>query len=152
MKKMEKYRNPAATADIIVPKAIGSDLGESCEILLIKRKNGPYKDMWAIPGGYLEYGKETLEETAARELKEETSLIVKIDDLALLGVYSNPQRDPRGHVISHVYVAKRYEGEPRANDDALEYAWFPVSNLPKLAFDHEKIINDYIRKYLCEKR
>ena len=131
------YRNPCSTADVIVEKEKG--------ILLIKRKHEPFRDMWALPGGHLEIDQETLEVTAVRELEEETSLVVKIDDLKLMGVYSEPNRDPRGHYITHVYIAKNFSGQPRANDDAEDARFFPLENLPELAFDHQRILNDYFK-------
>ena len=130
-----EYRNPSATADIIIER--------NNQILLIRRKHEPFKDMWALPGGFLEYGKETLEETAVRELNEETGLRIKLDDIEMFGIYSNPDRDPRGHVISHVYIARNFNGQPIANDDAADVRFFQLGNLPELAFDHEKILEDY---------
>ncbi|MBI5148958.1 NUDIX hydrolase [Candidatus Pacearchaeota archaeon] len=129
----QEFRNPSATADIIVE--------QEGKILLVKRKSYPFEGMWALPGGYLEYGKETLEETACRELREETGLIVK--RLELIGIYSAPDRDPRGHVISSVYAAE-VSGTAAAGDDAKELRYFSLNELPKLAFDHEKIIKDYL--------
>jgi 8-oxo-dGTP diphosphatase len=130
-----RYKNPCATVDLIVEK--------NNKILLIKRKNGPFKNMWALPGGFLDYGKETLEQAAKRELEEETSIITKTSDLELLGIYSDPGRDPRGHVISHTYIVKEYAGTPKANDDAKDVGFFSLENLPELAFDHDRIIEDY---------
>ena len=127
-----KFKNPATTVDIIVVKLN--------KILLVKRKYGPFKDMWALPGGFINYGKENLEQAAARELLEETGL--KAIDLKLIGVYSESHRDPRGHVISHAYYATTH-GEAKANDDAKELKYFSLYRLPKLAFDHKKIIKDY---------
>ncbi len=139
-----EFKNPCATVDLIVEK--------DNKILLIKRKRGPFKDMWALPGGFLNYGEETLEETAVRELKEETSIIVIIEDLGLLGVYSVPDRDPRGHVISHVYVVKKFIGVLKADDDAKDARFFPLENLPKLAFDHNGILRDYQTQKTIERR
>lgn len=131
-----KYVNPASTVDLIVPHNRG--------IVLIKRKHEPFKGCWALPGGFLELGKETLEQAAARELFEETSLRTNPEELKLVGVYSNPDRDPRGHVISHAYEARNYSGELKANDDAAEVGVF--RELPeKLAFDHKKILDDYFK-------
>ena len=132
-----EYKCPGITADIIVEK--------DGMVLLIRRGNDPFKGMYAIPGGFLEYGKERLEETAKRELQEETSLIVKLNDLELIGVYSNPQRDPRGHVVSHVYVARNYNGIVKAGDDADRYQWFNLDSLPQLAFDHNIILEDFTK-------
>jgi 8-oxo-dGTP diphosphatase len=130
------FVNAASTVDLIIVNEKGT--------LLIKRKDNPYKDYWALPGGYLECGKETLEVAAVRELGEETSLKANISDLELVGVYSDPKRDPRGHVISHAYEVKKYSGIPCAADDAKDIGFFKV--LPELAFDHAKILNDFYKK------
>ena len=136
------YQNPESTVDIIVER--------NNQILLIERKNKPFRNCWALPGGYLNYGEETLEEAAVRELEEETSLITQVYDIELFGVYSDPKRDPRGHVISHVYEVASVTGNLKANDDALEARFFPKDDLPEnLAFDHNKILEDYrIQKQL----
>lgn len=133
-----RYINPASTVDLIVPYNEG--------IVLIKRKNDPFKDYWALPGGFINHGKETLEEAAVRELFEETSLRTSINLLKLVGVYSDPNRDPRGHVISHAYEVKDYSGELKANDDAAEVKIF--KRIPNnLAFDHSKILNNYFKNF-----
>jgi len=129
------YINPASTVDLIV----------SCNggIILIKRKHEPFKDYWALPGGFLEHGKETLEQAAVRELFEETNLMTNPGELGLVGVYSDPKRDPRGHVISHVYEVRNYSGELTANGDAAEVSIF--RELPDiLAFDDKKVIKHYL--------
>lgn len=132
-KVVEKYRNPLPTVDIIVETEEG--------IVLIKRKNPPYG--WALPGGFVDYG-ESLEQAALREAKEETNLDVEL--LSQWGAYSDPARDPRHHTISVVFIA-RAEGEPRASDDAAEVRLFNRSDLPEhLAFDHGKILQDYLAK------
>ena len=132
------YDNPAATASLIVPMKEG--------ILWVKRKHSPFKGYWALPGGYLETGKEDLSQAAARELFEETSLIARPEDMELLAVNSSPKRDPRGHVIDHVYVVKRFKGIPKANDDAAEI--IILDSKPEyLAFDHSEVYEDYIKKY-----
>jgi 8-oxo-dGTP diphosphatase len=108
-------------------------------ILLIKRKNPPFG--WALPGGFVDVG-ETLEHAALREAREEISLDVRLK--ALLGCYSDPARDPRGHTISPVYVAEA-SGEPRAADDAANVQAFLPEHLPAtLAFDHGRILSDYL--------
>ena len=128
---LEKYRNPFPTVDIIIVMETGG-------IVLIKRKNPPFG--WALPGGFVDYG-ESLESAAVREAEEETSL--KVDLQYQLGAYSDPQRDPRQHTISVVFVA-RAAGEPRAADDAADVGIFQSSSLPEsLAFDHGKILQDY---------
>jgi 8-oxo-dGTP diphosphatase len=96
--------------------------------------------MWALPGGKLNCGKESLEEAAIRELCEETSFIAEEKDMAILAVTSRPDRDPRGHYIDHIFVVLEYKGEPIAGDDAAEVKYFDFKDLPVLAFDHEKSI------------
>src|SRR5512144_635044 len=130
--QVKAYRNPVPTVDIIIEIDGG--------ILLIERKNEPHG--WALPGGFVDYG-ETLERAAAREAKEETSLLIA--HVRLLGCYSDPARDPRHHTISTVYVATG-EGTPRAGDDAAGLGIFPLMALPEpLCFDHRKILEDYAR-------
>lgn len=141
------FKNPASTSSMIVIRENARRYGENVytdpEILLVKRKHQPYADMWALPGGFLDCDKESLEETAVRELKEETSLEAKKEDLELICVNSQPDRDPRGHVIDHVFLVKKYEGIAQAADDAKEIKYFPLNNLPALAFDHAKSIDKY---------
>lgn len=107
-------------------------------ILLIERKNPPLG--WAIPGGFVDVG-ETLEQAAIREAEEEISLKVTLK--TLLGCYSNPDRDPRGHTVSAVYIAEA-TGTPKAADDAANVQSFLIDQLPEqLAFDHGQILDDY---------
>ena len=128
--KIEIYINPVPTVDIIIEYNNG--------IVLIERKNFPYG--WAIPGGYVDYG-ESLEDAAIREAKEETNLNVKL--LYQLHTYSSPNRDPRQHTITTVFIAKGY-GNLKAKDDAVNAKVFTENNIPeKLAFDHKKILEDY---------
>ena len=132
---MKEHRNPVPTVDIII-EIEKEDGGQG--IVLIKRKNPPYG--WALPGGFVDYG-ESLEEAAIREAKEETSLDIKLK--SQLHTYSDPERDPRQHTISTVYVAEA-AGEPKAQDDASEIGVFTQEeiNFP-LAFDHQIILADY---------
>jgi ADP-ribose pyrophosphatase YjhB (NUDIX family) len=107
-------------------------------IILIKRKNPPAG--WALPGGFVDYG-ESLEAAAIREAKEETSL--EVDIVKQFHTYSDPERDPRHHTITTVFIA-RAKGRPSAGDDAKAAGIFRRENLPEqIAFDHREIINDY---------
>jgi len=127
-----RYANPFPTVDIIIEVSNG--------IILIERKNPPHG--WALPGGFVDYG-ESLETAAYREALEETSL--EVSDLRLIGCYSDPARDDRMHTISTVFAAKG-SGTPHAADDAVNLQVFTLENLPSsLCFDHEKILNDYLR-------
>ncbi len=116
------------------------------KIVLIKRRNEPFKDHYALPGGIVEYG-ESVEEALIREVKEETGLDVEIH--RLVGVYSDPNRDPRGHFVSVCFIAIPKGGELKASSDAREVALFPLDRIPKLAFDHNKMLDD-AKPYLVE--
>lgn len=119
--------------------AVDAVILEDERIVLVKRKNPPFQDRWALPGGFVEYG-ETVEEAVRREVQEETGLDVKIEKL--VGVYSDPGRDPRGHTVSVVFLCRPVSGLMDAGSDADEVRRFPLSKLPELAFDHRKIIED----------
>jgi 8-oxo-dGTP diphosphatase len=128
----KKYRNPLVTVDLIVEVA--------GKIVLIKRAKPPYG--WALPGGFVDYG-ESLETAAVREALEETNLRITLKEQ--FHTYSDPDRDPRHHTVTTVYIAEA-NGFPRAGDDAGEAQLFSRDKLPgNLAFDHEKIIDDYFR-------
>lgn len=124
-------RNPRLTVDGVIVR--GSKL------LLIRRGNPPFKNTWALPGGFVEYG-ETVERAVRREVREETCLDTSIR--RLVGVYSDPDRDPRGHTVSVVFLLTVESGSPQGGDDAAEARWFDIAALPELAFDHAKIIRD----------
>lgn len=129
---MADYKNPTPTVDIII------EVGE--RIVLIRRKNEPHG--WAIPGGFVDEG-ETVENAAVREAAEETNLNVTLEEL--LYVYSDPQRDPRQHTMSTVFVATA-DGEPRGADDAEEARLFGRDELPEdLVFDHARTLNHYFK-------
>lgn len=132
-------RNPYPTVDIVLYRA---DRG----VLLIERRNPPHG--WALPGGFIDYG-ESAERAAIREAAEETGLDVRLT--RLLGVYSDPSRDPRFHTLSVVYAAEADDGvEPCAGDDARNARFFPLTELPDtMAFDHRKILADFLET-LCE--
>jgi ADP-ribose pyrophosphatase YjhB (NUDIX family) len=123
------YKNPLPTVDIIIEATGG--------IVLIERKNKPLG--WALPGGFVDYG-ESLEQAAVREALEETGLHVTL--VQQMKTYSAPDRDPRHHTISTVFIAKA-DGLPCAGDDAGKTGIFTQHNLPRLVFDHEKILTDY---------
>lgn len=132
-----KYPRPAVTTDCVV-----FTQEEEPKVLLIQRGNEPYKGCWAFPGGFMNM-EETAEECAVRELKEETGLTVK--QIQQIGAYSKVDRDPRGRTISIAYLA--IVDAPIAvsgMDDAAKAAWFPLSSLPDLAFDHKDIMTDAI--------
>jgi 8-oxo-dGTP diphosphatase len=132
---MPTPKTPALTTDIIIELKDRPDV----PIVLIRRKNPPHG--WALPGGFVDIG-ESLEHAAMREAEEETALRVTLK--ILLGCYSDPTRDPRGHTASAVYVAEAV-GEPRAQDDAAGVAIFSPEGLPSpLAFDHARILRDYL--------
>lgn len=129
----EVYKNPSPTVDGIII--------EDNEILLIERSNPPFKGEYALPGGYVEYN-EKVEDAVTREIEEETGL--KTEIMNLVGVYSDPDRDPRGHTISTVYYLKITGGELTSGSDAENAKFFPLNELPELAFDHSKIISDFL--------
>ena len=131
---MVKHKNPIPTVDIIIEI---KDQG----IVLIKRKNPPLG--WALPGGYVNY-EESFENAAVREAEEETSLKVKL--LKQFHTYSDPDRDPRQHNATTVFIA-RAQGEPQAASDAKGIGIFTEDNLPdNLCFDHRQILLDYFHK------
>jgi len=108
------------------------------QILLIKRKNEPFKDSWAIPGGFVDEN-EDLEDAAKRELWEETQ--IKIEKVEQLKTFGKPFRDPRAHTVSIAFWGFVPENTiAKAADDAKEVGWFAIDNLPDLAFDHDEII------------
>ncbi len=123
------HKNPALTVDAVAIK--------DGQIILIKRKNPPFQGSFALPGGFVDYG-ETVENAVIREFKEETGLDAEIEDF--IGIYSEPDRDPRGHTVSIVFELKITGGKMLAGDDAAEVSLFPLNELPNMAFDHAKII------------
>lgn len=131
----EHPQTPLLAVDLIIRHAANPG-----RVLVIERRNPP--PGWALPGGFVDRG-EPVEQAARREALEETNLEVRLE--ALLGVYSDPARDSRGHTVSLVYVA-RGEGEPLAQDDAKSLCWLdPEDRTQPLAFDHRRILDDYLR-------
>ncbi len=133
---LPQYRNPTPTVDVII---YAPDKG----VVLIERVNPPHG--WALPGGFVDYG-ESVERAAVREAQEETGLDVELVNLH--GVYSDPARDPRKHTMSVVFTGITAKPEAlKAGDDAGKAAFFPLDALPSpLAFDHGKILQDFIKK------
>ena len=130
------------TVDLVIVKQSVLEM----QLLLIKRKNEPYKGCWALPGGFVDEN-EDLQQAAHRELMEETQ--VKIADLKQIGAFGNPKRDPRGHMVSVAYFGTLPEEVIAiASDDAQEIGWFSLKKLPALAFDHAEIISEGISRYL----
>jgi 8-oxo-dGTP diphosphatase len=136
--KEQRYRNPTPTVDTIIQR--------DSRILLVKRKNDPFKGYLVLPGGFVNEG-ERVEDAAKREVKEETSLNIELLDI--LGVYSDPTRDPRGHMISTVFIAKISSHNDKvdavAQDDAAAIEWISleVIDTRNVGFDHKRIISDY---------
>jgi 8-oxo-dGTP diphosphatase len=131
---------PRLTVDAFVRDQLG-------RLLLVKRGRPPFLGSWALPGGFCEYG-ETTEECCARETREETGVTVRVGEL--LGVYSDPRRDPRGHTVTALYAARPVRGEAKGSDDAAEARWFAKRELKglKFAFDHGMVI----RRQLARQR
>lgn len=132
---MTRPETPLLTVDVIIEMVDRPNE----PIVLIERRNPPHG--WALPGGFVDIG-ETVEQAAVREAAEETGLKVKL--VRLLGVYSDPSRDPRGHTVSVVFVGEA-RGQPRAADDARAVEIHSADRTPTLAFDHASILRDYLR-------
>lgn len=130
-----KYPHPAVTTDCVV---FGYD-GHRLNVLLIERGNEPYQGCWAFPGGFMNID-ESAEEGAVRELKEETGLEVNIDQLRQFGTFTAVNRDPRERVITIAYYTIIEKTEVKGGDDAAQAQWFPLDEIPPLAFDHEEIL------------
>ena len=130
------YPHAAITADCIV---FGYDPNKTLRVLLIKRRNEPYKECWAFPGGFMEID-EDLETCARREVLEETGMA--LGEVFQFRSYSAVDRDPRERVITVVHFAFEAPAEVKGSDDAAEARWFDIDNLPELAFDHRTIIHE----------
>lgn len=135
------YPRPALTVDCVV---FGFDEG-ALKVLLIERDRPPFRGRWAIPGGFVDMD-ESLETAARRELQEETG--VRDVYLEQLYTFGDPDRDPRGRVVSVAYFAlvKLSRHQVRAATDARDAAWFPISDLPRLAFDHAGMLDTALRR------
>ncbi|MHA2502754.1 MAG: NUDIX domain-containing protein [Candidatus Kariarchaeaceae archaeon] len=124
----------------VAPDTVDAILEQDGKIAMIRRKKDPFRGQLALPGGFVDYG-ERVEEALVREVKEE--LGVEADIITILGVYSGMDRDPRGPTISTVFICS-FEGIPVAGDDAESFEWYNPQNRKDLAFDHNKIIEDFI--------
>lgn len=130
-----KPKTPLLTADCVVFDRAG-------RLLLVKRKNPPFKGKHALPGGFVEIG-ETIEAAALRELQEEAGIEGKI--VALIGVYSDPKRDPRGHTVSSAFLVRPKTTRVVGGDDAASAAFVEAWQDLKLAFDHNRIVADALK-------
>lgn len=137
---MPAPRTPLLTVDGVV-LVRDPDRPDATRVLLIRRKNDPFRSRWALPGGFVDVGEDP-DDAVAREVAEETGLTGL--EFEQFRVYGAPDRDPRGHTVSVVYVAEIEEPAPavRGGDDAAEAAWFDVEEVPQMAFDHGEILRD----------
>ena len=125
------FQTPSVTVDVLIK-------GKDNSFVMIKRKYPPYKNYWALPGGFVDCF-ETVEKAAVREAKEETGLDIKLEKI--IGVYSGPKRDPRRHIVTILFSAKKTGGILKGADDASEA--IEIKKLPKrIAFDHRKMLKD----------
>lgn len=134
-----KYPHPAVTADCVI---FGFD-GINLKVLLIERGIEPYKGKWAFPGGFVNMN-ESCEEGALRELKEETGLSTAY--IEQFHTFSDPQRDPRERIITVAYFALVRIQEVKGGDDAAQAAWFALDEVPQLAFDHDRILREALKR------
>lgn len=131
--KSDTPKTPYLAIDCVI-------LNDKNEVLLIKKTHNLFKDHWAIPGGHVEYG-ETVESAVAREVKEEVGLT--IDNPSLFGVYSDPSRDPRYHLVAILYIVRNFKGDIKGNYESSEQIFFKLDQLPeKIVADHRTMLND----------
>ena len=149
---MKTDNNAAITADVLL---FAQDDAGTWRVLLIERGHDPFAGQWALPGGYVEVG-ETFEQAAVRELAEETGVLMWGDDLDRVGIYDDPQRDPRGRVVSVAFAAV-LDTLPTAvgGDDARQARWWPMAEVldvdfGPLAFDHDQILADAVVLLLAQ--
>lgn len=148
------YPMQSVTADILV--VLPNTEIEDSLILLIERKNEPYKGKFCLPGGFMEQN-ELLVECAARELYEETSININVGRLRLITILDNPNRDPRGRVIANVFevnITEEEYNQAKANDDAASIKWVKLSDIligkVELGFDHKIAIEKLINLMICD--
>ncbi|HAH25276.1 MAG TPA: NUDIX hydrolase [Prolixibacteraceae bacterium] len=129
-----KYPRPAVTVDAIL-------ISKKNSVLLIQRGGEPFKDKWALPGGFIELD-ESLEDACHRELEEETG--IRVGEITQFKAYGSVDRDPRGRTISVIFYSfQEEESVPAAGDDAADAQWFALDHLPELAFDHQIILDEF---------
>lgn len=145
----DKHKNPVPALDFIIIND-GDENNNDSKILLVTRKNDPFKGMLSIPAGFINAG-ETAEDAMRREAKEETSLVV--EPIAILGVYSDPRRDPRLHTLSVTFITRKVQGNEDASDDAAALKWAKTEHeldslieSKRIAFDHSKILNHFKKR------
>jgi len=137
--KMYTYKYPRAALTVDAVVFVRKE--NNTFVLLIQRGNEPFKDQWALPGGFVDMD-ETLEQACIRELEEETGL--KVNKMNQFRAYDAINRDPRHRTISIVFSVELEEKQTvSGGDDASKAEWFPINNLPQLAFDHQLILNDF---------
>ncbi len=146
---MEEYRRRVGRAHMILEAGEGKPVltvdgvvVHAGKLVAIRRRYPPFKDRYCLPGGVVGEGERT-EDAAVREVEEETGLRTEV--MGLIGVYSDPARDPRGHTISVAYALREMGGDLRAGDDARDLALLPVKDPPPLGFDHSRIVADFLR-------
>lgn len=135
------YPRPMLTVDCIII----CNKNNQNQILLIKRKNNPFKDSWALPGGFVDMD-EDLDEAAFREVQEETN--IKLESIKQLFTIGTPGRDPRGRTVSVIYFAlinSKLAEQTKAGDDAAQTQWFEINKLPQLAFDHNLVVEKALK-------
>lgn len=134
MKSKLKRKSPILTVDGLI-------INKKGEVLLLKRNHFPFVGLWVLPGGHVKYG-EKIEQALKREIFEETKL--KIKKFELLGIYSDPKRDPRYHAVTPAYIIQSYSGKLEGDWESTEQKFFSLNKLPqKIGFDHRQIINDF---------
>jgi len=133
---------------VAVDNVIFNHATKAVSVLLIRRRNDPYKDHWALPGGFVDYSDKSLEEAAVRELSEETGLALGDAKLEQLFTVGDINRDPRGPVVAVIYGTVGRFGDVAAGDDAADARWWSIHSLDSmdLAFDHGKIIDQALKE------
>lgn len=137
----EHKARPAVVDAVVLRRVVKTSSGIEGEILLVKRGKPPFAGEWALPGGFMQWN-ESAEEAVVREVYEETG--VKVKPVKITGVYSSPSRDPERQPVAVAFLCDYLGGDARGGDDAGEARWWLLAWLPKLAFDHDRIIKDAV--------